>query len=251
MKRFTPLFLLLAATLGCVWTETIESTRVPQSEIRQTYRVSADRNKTRIAAVFNHGDWGRTVDLDAPSRIEHNGREMPQISPNFFKGTTYESAADGSDAAHEFVYTNGEGQVFRNRMSFLPVEIVVDGELVLSRSQTVVVRLSRPIAEEERMRITLSSLEPRPSASPDGETAGNAKPAIGAQKQIYELSLTDELSPDRTAISLKPKDTKKFARGRAVLAIEVGCELPLQQSNAAGGSMSWTYVSNVPAIVED
>ncbi len=251
MKRVFPLLLLLAAALGCVWTETIESTQIPQSEIAQIYRVSADRNETRIAAVFNHGGWGRTVDLDAPSRIEHNGREMPQISPNFFKGTTYEIAADRFDGRHEFVYTNGEGEVYRNRMSFEAIEIVADGEIRLSRTQSTVVRLSRPVAAEERMQITLGSLEPRPQATPDGETAGNSRPADFAQKHVYDLSLTDELSPDRTSISLKPKDLKKFARGKAVLKIEVGRELPLQQSNAAGGSMNWSYVSSVGATVED
>ena len=238
MIKFLPLLLLALFGSACIFPETVESTRVPAAEIRQTYHIAADRDGTHVSAVFYHGD--KTVDLDGPSRIEHNGGELPQISPGFFKGTTYERRDEIFAPRHAFVYTDGEGRTFRNELVFQPVEIKASG-LEISRSRETSVPLSRDVEEGERVTVTLVSLEKRP--------ADDAKKPNG--ERLDELTLNDELDDARTAVVLKPKNLKNFTGGRATLKIEVSRELPLQQATPAGGSRGWSYTSTIETRVID
>lgn len=247
MIKCLPILMLLFAGLGCAMLETVESTRIPQAEIRQTYRVSADRNETHAAAIFYHGSWGKTVDLDAASRIVHNDREMPQISPNFLKGTTYDVYFKEFQTRHVFVYTNGEGRVFRNEMSFEPIEINLP-EAIVSRARNIVVPLSRAVRENEQISISLASTEARPAAEPANDNSAGPPPP---NSPVYDLTLNGELDAARAAVVLKPKNLKNFVAGKAVLKIEVSRSLNLQQAAPAGGSMSWAYTSAVPASVVD
>ena len=132
--KLLPFFILIVVCLGCATMETVESTKIPQSEITQTYVVSATRQQTNITAYFNQGNWGKSVDLDAPSRIEYNGAELSQNSVTFLTGTIYTKQLNGTETNHKFVYTNNDGKVFRNEMSFAPLEIVTEN-IAVNRSQ--------------------------------------------------------------------------------------------------------------------
>src|SRR5215213_4131119 len=90
-----PLLILIFVGLGCEMMETVESTKIPQSAIQQTYVVSASRERTSVTAHFYYGSWGKSVDLDAPSKIEDNGAELPQTAISFPFGTRYETDLPG------------------------------------------------------------------------------------------------------------------------------------------------------------
>lgn len=245
MIRYLPIMLLLFAALGCAMLDTVESTKIPQAEIQQVYRVSADKNGTHAAAIFYHGNWGKTVDLDAPSRIEHNGSEMPQITPNLIKGTTYDVFSEQFQPAHEFVYVNGDGRAFRNRIGFEPIEIG-QAEIKIGRTRETVVPLSRAVRENEEISISLSSAEKRPAAVLSN--AANAEPAPAGADE-YDLTLNGELDGGRAAIVLKPKNLKNFKTGKAVLRIEVARNLDLKEATPAGGSIGYAYRSTADVEV--
>ena len=64
-------------TFGCRSCDTVESTKIAQSEIYQDYTVDASDSGTHVTATFRvSGSTGTTIDLDAPSKIEYNGREL-------------------------------------------------------------------------------------------------------------------------------------------------------------------------------
>jgi hypothetical protein len=240
MLKFLLFVLLAFVCPGCQTMETVESTKIPQHEIRQTYTVTATREQTNVAAYFNHGSWGKSVDLDAPSKIEDNGEELAQSSLTFLTGTTYGKKLAGLRTAHGFVYTNNDGKVFRNNLSFEPLDLP-EGEIVINRLQETVIRLSRAAGKDEKISISLKSSQKPPDFDNPNAAPDNSKE--------YELFLNNELDENRSAIVLKPKNLKKFVGGKAVLSVEVSRELPLQEQTQAGGTMRWSYTSTINASV--
>ena len=238
--KLLPFCILIFVCLGCATMETVESTKIPQSEIRQTYVVTATREKTQITAYFNQGSWGKSVDLDAPSKIEHNGAELPQNSVTFLTGTIYTKQSNGTETNHKFVYTNNDGKVFRNEMSFAPINLVTEN-IVISRSQETKIQLSRTVGADEKVSISLNSLEKRPDS--DNSNAANKN------APDFDLGLNNELDDSRAAIILKPKNLKKFVNGKVTLTVEISREQSLQQQTEAGGTMTWRYTSTAAANI--
>lgn len=245
LLKIFPFVILIFLSLGCAMMETVESTKILQSEIRQTYVVTATRERTNITAYFNQGSWGKSVDLDAPSKIEDNDRELPQSSITFLRGTVYELNLAGVQTTHRFVYTNNDGKTFQNELSFEPLDLPA-GEISISRSQETKIQLSRIVGKDEKISISLKSLQTPPDS---GNSNASTAPDKTEPKEIYELSLNDELDANRSAIILKPKNLKTFVNGKAILSVEVSRELSLQEQNQVGGTMRWSYSSTVDASV--
>lgn len=247
LLKITPLLILIFAALGCGFMETVESTKIPQSQIEQTYDVTASRENTLVTAHFYYGSMGKSVDLDAPSKIEHNDAELPQVAFDFPFGTRYAKNLAGTETHHSFVYTNNDGKIFRNELSFAPIELPSE-EIAVSRSREVRIQLSRAVEKDENVSISLKSLAVPPDAGKSNVEAPGNKPA---NQEDYDISLADELDATRAAIILKPKNLKKFVRGKAILSLRVTRALSLQQANEAGGSMRYNYDSTCPANVID
>ncbi|MBS1793081.1 MAG: hypothetical protein JSS81_04460 [Acidobacteria bacterium] len=235
-----PLLIAIFLSAGCSWIETVESTKIRQSEIAQHYTVRANRDQTIVSAYFQQGNWGKSVDLDAPSRIEDNGRELSQSSLNIL-GVSYGVRIDSFEAAHSFVYTNNDGRIFRNELTVEPLEITAE-EVAVNRSQETRIALSRAVGDDEKITVSLKS-----ELTPPAGANTNARPKKPVED--YEISLNNELDATRTLIVLKPKNLKNFVIGKAVLTVETSRELPLRQQNPAGGKMSWSYSSTRSAGV--
>ena len=247
LLKIFPLLVLMFVGFGCEIMETVESTGIPQSRIQQSYVVSASRERTSVSAHFYYGNWGKSVDLDAPSKIEHNGAALPQTAISFPFGTSYETSLPGLQTNHSFVYTNNDGQVFRNELNFEPIELQF-GEITVSRAQEIKIWLSRVVGKDETVSISLKSRAVRPAAGSSNAAPKSNNPA---PPEDYEIFLNDELDERRAAIILKPKNLKKFVLGKAVLELEVSRTLPLQQAADAGGTMRWSYASSREANVTD
>lgn len=248
-RRLLKIILLLVLTgapAGCQVMETVDSSKIPQSEIRQTYVVTANRESNFATAHFYHGNWGKSVELGASSKIEYNGALLPRAAFSFPFGTRYEKTSRLLETRHSFVYTDGDGKVFRNELSFEPVELE-SAEIVVSRSREVKIELSRVIGKEETVSISLKSLTP----PPDTDKSNDAPQGSRSAAEDYEISLTDELDESRRAIILKPKNLKRFVPGKAVLRLEASRTLSLRQAAPAGGSMRWSYNSLRDADVVD
>ena len=238
------LLVLTCALAGCEVLETVDASKIPQSEIQQTYVVTASREGTFATAHFYHGNWGKSVELDASSKIEYNGAILPRAPLSFPFGTRYEKNLRVLETRHSFVYTNRDGKVFRNELSFEPVELP-SPEITVSRSQEVKIQLSRAVGKEETVSISLKSLTP----SLDAERSNGAPQSDKPATEDYQISLTDELDDQRRAIILKPKNLKRFVTGKATLRLEVSRTLSLQQAAPAGGTMRWSYHSTSDATV--
>jgi hypothetical protein len=200
-----------------------------------------------VTAHFYYGGLYKSVDLDAPSKIEHNGAELPQVAFDFPFGTRYAKNLSGLETRHSFVYTNNDGKVFRNELSFAPIELPSE-EIAFSHSREVKIQLSRPVEKDENVSITLKSLVVPPDA---GKSNTDAPVNKSADQEDYDISLTDELDATRAAIILKPKNFKKFVRGKAVLSLRVTRTIALQQANESGGFLRYNYDSTCPANVID
>jgi hypothetical protein len=239
-----PAFLILVLLgLGCDSVETVGSNKIPQAEIKQYYKVSSSKNYTEVSAVFNHENVSITVELNAPSKITHNGKEIPKMTANEFAGTTYELSFDKLETNHEFVYTDGDGNVFRNSVRFEPLDIATS-EIEINRSMNTIIPLSRAVGKDEKVSVDLVSETARPPLDNANANFNNEE-----NEPKYSFHIDGEFNSDRTAIVLKPKDLKNFVSGKALLQIEIGRESALQQADPGGGAISWRYASRIETKV--
>jgi hypothetical protein len=241
IKKYFYLFpFLILLTFGCRSCDTVESTKIAQSEIYQDYTVDARTGGVNVTATFRvSGSTGTTVDLDAPSRIEYNGRELGENLRSFITGTTYSLASNVFVGTHRFTYTNGEGKVFVNEISFEPIELVGAPAVINSKEKTVIM-LSRPVYETESLETSIVSLEKQPETNSNSNSTGNKANSDGPS---YSTDLHQNYNSDRTAIVIEAGGLKNFVPGKAEIAVKVRANKDLQQKNKAGGSMSYTYAS--------
>jgi hypothetical protein len=245
LLKSLPFLTLIWLSPGCGLFETVESTKVPPSEIKQHYIVAATRDDTQVKVYFTQGGWTKSVDLDAPSKVEHNGAPLPEIMI-FLGGPTYAAKFPRLETKHSFVYTNNDRQIFRNELSFQPLELPA-GEIAISRGGETGIRLSRAVRHDETISIALESVQKPAEPAISNSAPGNNK----LNERDYMISLNDELDESRSLIVLKPKNLKRFVNGKAVLTVTLGGSMPLQQATAAGGAMNWTYSSTRGATVGD
>ena len=231
-KHLPVFFILLLIVVGCSSVETIESTRVSPANIYAIYTVRANRTETVAVAVFREkNSWGATISLNEPNKIEYNGTEMPKKSASFLKGTNYVYSSGTFPTANEFVYTDADANVYRNSISFQPIEIETP-TFDLPRSQPSVVRLSRPVRASEKISINLNSSE-------ENSAAAANKPSTAIFSSVLPVNLNEE----RTALIINPADLRKFARGNAVLKITVKGKGTMAEATAAGGEIGYVYES--------
>ena len=94
-KHLFGLIVFSLMVIGCASTETIESTKVSPAEIYRSYAVRGSKEGSHSTVIFRvGGSSGTTVDLDLPSKIEHNGEEMSESKPTFMKGVDYFDSAN-------------------------------------------------------------------------------------------------------------------------------------------------------------
>jgi hypothetical protein len=240
-KHFYLFSLLLLLTFGCRSCDTVESTKIAQSEIFQDYAVEAGPGSTVVSATFRvGGGTGTTVDLDAPSRVDHNGAEMAENSRTMLAGTYYSFSAGEFIGRHEFAYTNGEGRVFRNVIELERIDPLLVPS-TLGGNGKVVILLSRPVREDESFETMIVS-ETTPPGMADNANAdrlGNT----GATDTHYSINLYQNYGSTRNMIEIEPGALKNFVPGKARLSIRVVRNGDLQEKNKTGGSMRYTYTS--------
>lgn len=242
-KHFYLCGFLLLLTFGCRSCDTIESNKVVQSEIYQDYSVTASNTGTDVTATFRvGGSTGMTVDLDAPSKVEYNGREMTENLRSMLAGTIYTVQITGFQGSHQFTYTNGEGRVFENSITFDQLEIV-PGVREINPKEKTIIFLSRPLRDNESLETTLSSLEPTPTPTPQNGNAERRGNIRVEDSPSFSQSLGGNLTGKRNAIEISPGDLKNFVPGKAVLKIAVRGNSGLQQETKTGGTIRYTYTS--------
>lgn len=246
MKKHFPAFLVFVSlVLGCASTETIESTKVPPNEIYQHYSVAATRDETHVSATFRlEAAWGKTVDLDAPARIEHNGREMKEIAPSFMSGTNYKYVSDRFEPAHQFVYTDANGKIYRNELNIEPLEIR-GNSFNLSRLEANRIPLTRAVGENEQVNISLAS----ETSPPPTESNANANLNL-KNEENHSLYQTAELDKTRGVLIITPDKLKRFVPGKAFINVRIQKEEKPKQRTVKGGAMIFTYESaSIPVKV--
>lgn len=234
LQKYLPVFLVfLFGVLGCASTETIESTKVSATEIYQSYIIYGSKNSTSVNATFRvGGSTGSTVDLDAPAKIEHNGKEMTESAPGFMKGTDYNDSASQFVSNHKFKFTDANGKVWENDIALDALEITSQN-LSFSKLNGGTFTLSRPLGKDETIEISLTS-EKNPPPSSNGNS-NNKKPELD-----YSTSLHPTFDQAGTTAKLEPSALKNFVDGKANLQVTIRKNKAASQS-AKGGSLDFTY----------
>lgn len=241
LKKYLPVFIIfLFGVLGCASTETIESTKVSPTEIYQSYIINGSKNSTNVNVTFRvSGPTGSTVDLDAPAKVEHNGKEMTESKPGFMKGTDYNDSANQFIPSHKFKFTDAGGKVWENEIGLEALEITSQN-LSFTKSNGGTITLSRPVGKDENVEFSLVS-EKTPPASTNSNSA-NKKPELD-----YSTNLQVSFDQAGTTAKIESASLKNFVDGKATLMVTVRKNKAAQQS-AKGGSLDFNYESQKIAV---
>lgn len=229
MLKSLLVFTFVGAFLSaCPSTETVESTRVPAASVYQSYSISASKRQTSVHAVFRlANETGKTIDLDAPAKIDLNDQPMTEIAPTFASGTTYEAKSGGFVPKQRFAFTDAGGKVYRNEIALQALEIPVQ-KIVLSRTKAALIRLSRGVAADERISVSVT---------------GKAL----ADKTPLNKTVEASLDESRVNLSVAPQSLKEFMTGAAKISVMVEKKESLKQATPSGGAMRFVYQSGEAA----
>ena len=243
LQKYLPVFIIfLFGVLGCASTETIESTKVSPTEIYQSYAIQGTKNSTNVTATFRvGGPTGSTVDLDAPGKVDHNGKEMSESKPGFMKGTDYHDSANEFVANHKFSYTDSSGKVWENEISLEALEIS-SNNLTISRASGSAIMFSRPIGKDENVEISLESEKTPP------QSANNSNANSKTSEKIYSTRLQVSFDESQMTAKIEPFSLKNFVDGKANLSVTVRKNKATQQS-AKGGALDFIYESQRVAVI--
>lgn len=225
LKSFLILTIIGAFLSACPSTETVESTRVAAASVYQSYSISATREQTSVHAFFRQGgEMGKTIDLDAPAKIELNGKLMTEIAPSFMSGTNYESKSSGFVSQQQFVFTDASGKVYRNEIALQALEISAPQKIVLSRTKASAIKLSRPVAANEQISVSVT-----------GKAVAN--------KESLNKSVETSLDESRTNVLIAPESLQEFMMGAATIEVLVEKKESLKQATPSGGAIRFVYQS--------
>ncbi len=238
-KHFTPFLLLILLVLGCDSVATVESTKVSPAEIAQNYSIHGDKNSTHVNATFRATSSGATIDLDAPTHVEHNGTPMNESGPGFMKGTDYNASANEFVPVHKFTFTDANGKVWKNEISMEPIEFTVSN-ISISRATGGTFTISRPIRNGETAEIQLISEKSPPPI--DNNSNSNTAPKNKSPEPVYSNALRVNFDESGTTGKIDSGSLKNFVIGKANLSLSLRKSQDLQQS-AKGGSMLFFYDS--------
>ncbi len=234
LQKYLPVFLVfLFGVLGCASTDTVESTKVAPSEIYQNYAIRGTKTNTSVTATFRVGGaTGSTVDLDAPSSVSHNGKEMSESKPGFLKGTDYNDSANEFVSTHKFSFKDAGGKVWENEISLEGLEITAQ-TLTISKANGGTITLSRAVGTDENVEFSLVSEKSAPASS--NSNSKNKTPELS-----YSSTLQFSIDEARTSVKIEPFSLKNFVDGKANLTVTVRKNKSTQQS-AKGGALDFSY----------
>lgn len=242
MKNFSAFFaiILLALTaFGCRSCETIDSSKLDPSEIYQEYSVTVAEN-TSVSAEFRvSGSTGTTVALVAPSAVQYNGQAMSEHLRTTFSGTYYSSETKGFAGSHTFVFTDSSGKKFTNTINFEPISIN-GNDLVLSKSSgSILIPLSRGLADGESVTASLDSeAEPPPK-----QTANANSNSSSADEPQYSNDLRGSVDNAAKTLSVDGEQIRKFVTGKAKLHLFLTNSRKPAQIGIRGGNMNFSIQS--------
>ena len=106
----------LSLAVGCS-TATEKCTNVNQDRIHQTLSASYDQtdNSTSVSAQLRFGDGtGTTLSFTGSCAVTHSIYSLSESVLSGLFGTSYTGSGSGLQAAHTFVFTDGDGKKFTN-----------------------------------------------------------------------------------------------------------------------------------------
>lgn len=234
-KHLIVFLVFLFGVLGCASVETIESTKVSPSEIYQEYTIRGNKKNTFASATFRVGGaTGSTVDLDAPSKVAHNGNEMSESGPGLLKGTTYNTNTSEFISKHKFSYTDASGKVWTNEISLEGLEMT-SPNITISKANGGTITLSRAVGKDENVEFLIVSEKTAPTSS--NSNSKNKQP-----ESEYSTNLQFSFDEARSSIKIEPFSLKNFVDGKADLKVTVRKNKATQQS-AKGGALDFVYES--------
>lgn len=227
MKLFLSILLFSAILAsGCSSAKTVESTSVASADVYQSYVINASRDRTNVTANFRVGSKsGAAIDLDAPSKVENNGKSMSEIAANALRGAAYEDSAEGFVGQHQFVYTDGDGKAYRNEIDIAPLEFGEKPKAKIRRYVRTMIPLSRPVGADETVTASIT---------------GRARADRNRPNETSFASAELNLDPSRTALMIEPIDIENFI-DKIEISLRVEKNEPLKEKSAAGGDVQIAY----------
>lgn len=170
MKVRLPVYIVLVISMAVIFHVSChtfipkESSEYNQDDIRQSYTVEyTQKDKTtRAHANFSVLDprssdslifIAQDLQLTSPSNVEHNSYDL-DFTISEYIGT---NSGGGFQPSHEFVWTDTNGRIYRNSITFDPISFTETPPAKLSLSQGFTIDFAgKPVGENEEVWIVLN-----------------------------------------------------------------------------------------------
>ncbi len=213
---------LVPVLSGCI--ETVDSDKVSDESIYQTYRVTYLEESRQLSstASFNvGGPWGTSVRLRSPSRVLMN--DLP-LSENTFLGTTYEGSwsVPFSFGPHRWTWIDQDGDSHVNSISIIPFR-VENQPRSLSLGGALTLTLSgQPLTDEDSLGVWVLQRNSTGSL-------------------LYESLQTEIVNGGSVRIHFQ--NGTELSEGSATLYVQRTRSTGLQEEPARSGTLSASYRS--------
>jgi len=223
--RSLSLILLLAIVLsGCAPGDTVRSSSIDPAEIYQEYDVSRGKYGTTAVAMFRvGGPGGQVIYLTADSQVEYNGILLKRDTRVYADTAGYTEYGAESRAENTFIFTDPAGKDYKNSVATDPI-LLETGPLTIDRSRDIMIKLSRPVKENETLSTTIGLMSRDPQDKTD---------------RGRFVKLDGNFAEGRSSIIIRPEDLRGLASGKATISVMLKGEKPLDEGTPRGGRIKY------------
>lgn len=228
VQNFIIPVLLLAGLLltGCYSTEVSKSSLVNQDAIYMDYSVyfDAESKNADARAVFRFESWkGNTLDLDAPSSIQVNGKAM-NGDKEFLVGYVYRAnRVQNENNEYTFTFTDTEGKVYKNKAVLNPIEIKSDLKKINKNESNTIAWEGAVLNQDETVELSIVC----------NDTISS----------VFSTQMRGSNS-----LNLSKEDLAMFPIGLANLKLTRYLSKELDEATSVEGVISGNYVSKIRSI---
>ena len=198
------------------------------SEFGQRYFVdiSAKRDDTKSAAKIAESEKDKTESaLVAPIKIEFNGKLVAEKNIEHSEETAFKYSAESYQSQNQFTITDAAGKTCHYDISLEALDFSEPKDVILSRTETNLLPLSRVVKKDEEWWIFF------------GKNEG------GGFKEIAEFN------EQRNSLILPPKLTQRLRTGNAVIELAIGVSQDIDTPDCRQATINLQYSSKTSAKV--
>ena len=228
MKIIFTLLILLLFFANCNnSSEQFSNVPLPTQKPKYTFHIFANWENTNasLSTEVVKSEKGKNLPFARPIKFELNGKPIEERSIESSETVIFKYSAESYQAQNQFTVTDAAGNRCSYDVELEALDFQSGKDVILSRTETNILPLSRAVKEDEEWWLYFSKNEG------------------GGFKEIAEFN------EQRNALILSPKWTNRLWVGNVVIELASGEFKDINKPNCPEARIHLEYTSEIPAKV--